>query len=63
MNFLSRLFSKKVEKDYIVQMYYGTTLKWLPVSNQFYSKKDSERLAFYYSRIHPKNCFRSEFAI
>jgi len=63
MNFLKNLFSKKVEKNHVVQMYYGTTLKWLPINNQFYSKKDSERMSFYLKRIHNQNLFRSEFAI
>ena len=63
MKLFKNLFSKKPEKDHVVQMYYGTKLKWLPINSEFYTKKDSERMSFYLKRIHNQNLFRSEFGI
>tara|TARA_R100001594_G_scaffold135858_1_gene177874 strand:+ start:266 stop:454 length:189 start_codon:yes stop_codon:yes gene_type:complete len=62
MKLFKNLFSKNEEKDYVVQMYYGTKIKWSRIS-ELLTKKDAERRSFYYSRIHPKNLFRSEFQV
>ena len=65
MKFFSNLFQNNSDsgKDYVVQMYFGTKVKWARISDQLLTKEDAERLAFYYSRIHPKNLFRSEFQV
>jgi len=64
MKFFSRLFSKNSEKDFQVKIYSGVKLGWCAINPNLYSKKDSERLAFYLNRIHSdKNIFKSDFAI
>ena len=63
MKLFKNLFSKNSEKDYVVQKYFGTKIKWSRISDQLLTKKESEKRAFYYSRIFPNHIFRSEFQV
>ena len=64
MKLFKNLFSKNSEeKNYCVQQYFGTKIKWSRISDELLTKKEAEKRAFYYSRIFPNHIFKSEFSI